>query len=82
MSEEISNEKYWQVYGLFVAARLHQSYVNDLEKQMNLLLGNDDQGHLSDLIYDYGPHPTAAQFNHALELEGFTAPSGNGGEHG
>lgn len=71
MAEKITEEKYWQVYGMFVAARLHQSYVNDMEREIQRLLSLEDQGHLSDLIYDYGPHPDMSAFDEALRREGF-----------
>jgi len=65
----ISKGEYYHALCLYMLATRRQREVDELEKEMNDILGLEEQGHVSDAVYTYGNTGTEKEFRDALKRE-------------
>jgi len=68
MKKTITNEQYHHALALYMVARRKQTEVDQLEAEMNRILGDENGSHASEAIYDYEHKGTREEFDEAIHL--------------
>ncbi len=68
MMKNITQERYVHAMALYIIARKKQVEVDNLELELNALLSQESNNHVSDAIYCYRNTGTQREFDKCLSL--------------
>ena len=65
---KLTKQQYWHALGLYLVARRKQIEVDQLEEELNDILGTEVGSRASDAVYDYNNQGTPREFDNVLRL--------------